>query len=83
MSSSDSDDDWVDSPVQDDFPLETKRKRFFYDSDDDKEWTEPATIEEKRKLYRCGNRFTTLDQVELYEDYAKKHNMQSTYFYQH
>jgi hypothetical protein len=51
-----------------------------YESDEE-DWVEPATIEEKRKLYRCGSRFTTLDQVPLYEDYAKEHKMKSNYFF--
>ncbi|KAL0485090.1 O-acetyl-ADP-ribose deacetylase [Acrasis kona] len=32
-------------------------------------------LKNKRALYRCKNNFTTLDQVELYEEYAKAHNL--------
>lgn len=40
-----------------------------------KQWVEPSSLEEKRKLYYCGDRFVTLDMIPTFAEYAKKKNL--------
>lgn len=51
------------------------RSSYDESSSDDEE---PATLEDKRKKYKCGNNFTTLANIVTWEDYVKqKKNLKS------
>jgi O-acetyl-ADP-ribose deacetylase (regulator of RNase III) len=48
---------------------------YYLRREEEKAWVEPATIEEKRKLYACGNRYVTLEQIETYPQYAQRNKL--------
>jgi hypothetical protein len=41
-------------------------------------WVEPSTTDEKRARYLCGNKFTTIDNILPYDEYAKVHKLKTS-----